>query len=66
MIEFFLYYSVSLCEKTAYDFLFTFDKLRILMQFSCYHIPYVSNNIKIGVLRRPIQGENIIFIHHDP
>ena len=38
-------YSVSLCEKTAYDILFTFDKLGILMQFSCYHIQYVSNNV---------------------
>ena len=38
-------YSVSLCKKTAYDILFTFDKLGILMQFSCYHIPYVSNNV---------------------
>ena len=45
MIELFLRYSVSLCEKTAYDFLFTFDNLRILMQFSCYHIPYVSSNV---------------------
>ena len=45
MIELFLRYSVSLCEKTAYDILFTFDKLGILMQFSCYHIPYVSNNV---------------------
>ena len=42
MIELFLRYSVSLCEKTAYDILFTFDKLGILMQFSCYHIPYHS------------------------
>ena len=45
MIELFLRYSVSLCKKTAYDILFTFDKLGILMQFSCYHIPYVSNNV---------------------
>ena len=69
MMELFLRYSVSLCEKAACDILFTFDKLGILMQFSCYHIPYVSNNIYIGALRRPIQGENIIFIqvlHHDP
>ena len=40
-----LSYSVSLCEKTAYGILFTFDKLGILMQFSCYHMPYVSNNV---------------------
>ena len=40
-----LRYSVSLCEKTADDILFTFDKLGILMQFSCYHIQYVSNNV---------------------
>ena len=53
MIELFLRYSVSLI---------TFDKLGILMQFSCYHMPYVSNNVQIGALRRPIQGENIIFI----
>ena len=69
MIELFLRYSVSLCEKTAYGILFTFDKLGILMQFSCYHMPYVSNNVQIGALRRPIQGENIVFIqilHHDP
>ena len=69
MIELFLCCSVSSCEKTAYDTLFTFDKLGILMQFSCYHMPYVSNNVKIGALRRPIQGENIIFIqvlYHDP
>ena len=69
MIELFLRYSVSLCEKTAYDILFTFDKLSILMQSSCYHILYVSNNVQIGALRRPIQDENIIFIqvlHHDP
>ena len=45
IIELFLRYSVSLCEKTAYYILFTFDKLGILMQFSCYHMPYVSNNI---------------------
>ena len=45
MIELFLRFSVSLCEKTAYDILFTFDKLGILMQFSCYHMPYVSNNV---------------------
>ena len=45
MIELFLRYSVSLCEKKAYDILFTFDKLGILMQFSCYHMPYVSNNV---------------------
>ena len=45
MIELFLRYSVSLCEKTAYDILLTFDKLGILMQFSCYHIPYVSINV---------------------
>ena len=57
MIELFLRYSVSLCEKTAYGILFTFDKLGILMQFSCYHMPYVSNNAQIGALRRPIQGE---------
>ena len=45
MIKLCLRYSVSLCEKTAYDILFTFDKLGILMQFSCYiyNIPYVSN-----------------------
>ena len=43
MIELFLRYSVSLCEKTAYDILFTFDKLGILMQFSCYHILLLSN-----------------------
>ena len=69
MIEPFLRYSVSLCEKTACDILFTFDKLGILMQFSRYHMPYVSNNVQIRALRRPIQGENIIFIqvlHHDP
>ena len=70
MIELFLRYSVTLCEKTANDIFFTFDKLSILMQFSCYHMPYVSNNVQIGALRRPIiQGENIIFIqvlHHDP
>ena len=69
MIELFLRYNVSSCEKTANDILFTFDKLGILMQFSCYHMPYVSNNVQIGALRRPIQGENIIFIqvlHHDP
>ena len=69
MIELFLRYSISLCEKTAYDILFTSDKLGILMQFSCYHMPYVSNNVQIGALRRPIQGENTIFIqvlHHDP
>ena len=68
MIELFLRYNVSLCEKTAYGILFTFDKLGILMQFSCYHMPYVSNNMQIGALRWPIQGENIIFIqvlHHD-
>ena len=62
----FNFYSVSLCDKTAYGILFTFDKL--LMQFSCYHMPYDSNNIQIGALRRPMQGENIIFIqvlHHD-
>ena len=45
MIELFLRYSVSLYEKTAYDSLSTFDKLGILMQFSCYHMPYVSNNV---------------------
>ena len=45
MIELFLRYSVSLCEKTAYDILFTFDKLGILMKFSSYHMQYVSNNI---------------------
>ena len=45
MIELFLRYSVSSCEKTAGDILFTFDKLGILMQFSCNHIPYVSNNV---------------------
>ena len=45
MIELFLRYSASLCEKAACDILFTLDKLGILMQFSCYHIPYVSNNI---------------------
>ena len=69
MIELFLRYSVSLCEKTANDILFTFDKLGILMQLSCYHMPYVSNNVQIGALRLPIQGENIIYIqvlHHDP
>ena len=44
MIELFLRYSVSLYEKTAYDILFTFDKLGILMQTS-YHMPYVSNNV---------------------
>ena len=69
MIELFLRYGVSLCEKTAYGIFFTFDELGILMQFSCYHMPYVSNNVQIGALRRPIQGENIIFIqvlHHDP
>ena len=44
-IEFFLRYSVSLCEKIAYGILFTFDKLGILMQFSCYQMPYVSNNV---------------------
>ena len=69
MIELFLRYSVSLCEKIAYDILFTFDKLGILMEFSSYHMPYVSNNVQIGALRRPIQGKNIIFIqvlHHDP
>ena len=68
MIELFLRYSVSLCEKTAYGILFTFNKLGILMQFSCYHMLYVSNNVQIGALRGPIQGENIIFIqvfHHD-
>ena len=32
-------------RKTAYDILFTFDKLGILIQFSCYHMPYVSNNV---------------------
>ena len=65
----FLRYSVSLCEKTAYDILFTFDNLGILIQFSCYHMSYVSNNVQIGALRRPIQDENIIYIpvlHHDP
>ena len=62
MIELFLRYSVSLYKKTAYGILFTFDKLGILMQFSCYHMPYVSNNVQIWALRRPIQGENIIFI----
>ena len=31
MIELFLCYSISLWEKTAYDILFTFDKLGILM-----------------------------------
>ena len=64
-----LRYGVSLWEKTAYDIFFTFDKLGILMQFSCYHIPYVSNNVYIGALRRPILGKNITFIqvlHHDP
>ena len=69
MIELFLRYSVSLCEKTTYDILFTFDNLGILMQFSCYHMQHVSNNVQIGALRRPIQGENIIFIqvlYHDP
>ena len=69
MIELFLRYNVSLSEKTAYDILFTFDKLGILMQFSCYHMPYVSNNVQTGALRRLIQGENIIFnqiLHHDP
>ena len=40
-----LCYSVSLCEKTAYDILFTFDKVGILMQFSCYYMPYVCNNV---------------------
>ena len=45
MIELFLLYSVSLCEKTAYDILFTFDKLGILMQLSCYYMPYASNNV---------------------
>ena len=45
IIELFLRYSVSLCEKTAYDILFTFDKLGIFMQFSCNHMPYVSNNV---------------------
>ena len=69
MIELFLRYSVSLCEKTAYGILFIFYKLGILVQFSCYHMPYASNNVQIGALRWPIQGENIIFIqvlHHDP
>ena len=45
MIELVLRYSVSLCEKTAYDILFTFDKLGIFMQFSCYHMSYVSHNV---------------------
>ena len=45
MIELFLRYSVSLCEKTAYDILLTFDKPGILMQFSCYHMPYVFFNV---------------------
>ena len=45
MIALFLRYSVSLYEKTACDILFTFDKLGILTQFSCYHVPYVSNNV---------------------
>ena len=69
MIELFLRYSVSVCEKTAYDILLIFDKLGILMQFSCYHMPYISNNTQIGALTRLIEGENIIFIqvlHHDP
>ena len=26
-------------------YFFTFDKFGILMQFSCYHMPYVSNNV---------------------
>ena len=47
MIELFLRYtySVSLCEKTAYDILFTFDKPGILMQLTCYHMPYVFFNV---------------------
>ena len=45
MIELFLCYSVSLCEKTANDILFTFDKLGVLMHFSCHHMPYVSINV---------------------
>ena len=45
MIELFLRYNVSLCEKTAKDIAFTFDKLGILIKFSCYHTPYVSNNV---------------------
>ena len=45
MIELFFRYSVSLCEKKAYDILFTFDKLGTRMQFSCYDMPYVSNNV---------------------
>ena len=62
MIELFLRNTVSLCEKTAYDILFTFDKPGILMHFSCYHMPYVFSNVQIGALRRPMQGENVIFI----
>ena len=45
MIELFLRYSVSLCEKTAYDILFTFDKPGTFMQFPCYHMPYVFCNV---------------------
>ena len=45
MIELFLRYSVLLCEKTSDDILFTFHKLGILIQISCYHMPYVSNNV---------------------
>ena len=36
--------SFHYARKQPYDILFTFDKLGILMQISCYHMPYVSNN----------------------
>ena len=45
MIELFLRYSVSLCEKTAYVILFTCDKPGIFMQFPCYHMSYVFCNV---------------------
>ena len=32
-------------RETAFDILFTFDKLGVLMQFSCHHMPYVSNTV---------------------
>ena len=37
MIELFLRHSVSLCKKTAYDILFTFDKPGICAIFLLSH-----------------------------
>ena len=41
----FLRYSVSFCEKTVYNIFFTFDKLGILMRFSCYHMRHVFYSV---------------------